>query len=127
MALLYLGGIVLAIMFKLKIGPFATPVLLNTYVVTQKVTTFDLNPICQKVAFVRITDHAYVRVPHEVRVTIIDQIARKSCSVKGLLFWGDTKLVTNMKTSGQCSITVEIDSCDTQMTVDVFGFNGTEQ
>lgn len=129
LVLLYLGGIVLAILSKLNKGPFAIPKLVNTHLLTSEVSTFDLSPACKKVAYVNVRA-APSSAPHltgpdyhaKITVSIVDFIGRKSWMSKHQLVWKNTRHNFSVRTSARCSITVEVEKYKAPMLVEVYGF-----
>lgn len=129
LVLLYLGGIVLAILSRLNKGPFAIPRLVNTHLLTSEVTTFDLSPTCKKVAYVNVCA-APSPAPHltgpdyhaKITVSIVDFIGRKSWMSKDQLVWKNTRHNFSVKTSARCSVTVEVEKYKAPMLVEVYGF-----
>lgn len=134
LVLLYLGGIVLAILSKLQKGPFAVPKLVNTHLLVSNVTTFDLNPTCKKIAYILVkvapsghggVDQTYLTGPSyhpRLCVTVIDFINRKSESSRNTLIWKFSKHNFSMKTSGRCSVTVEVETYAAPLLIEVYGF-----
>lgn len=124
----------LAILSKLQKGPFAVPKLVNTHLLVSSVATFDLTPTCKKIAYVLVrvapsghggANQAHITGPSyhpHLCVTVIDFINHKSESSRNTLIWKLSRHNFSMKTSGRCSVTVEVETYAAPLLVEVYGF-----
>lgn len=110
-------------------GPFHKPILMNGRLLSSGFITFDLNPTCHNLAYVKLSYYPEPSVDtstlgvEDTQVSVLDYGTFIEKTVKSRMVCGTAihTFSTNIK-AGRCSITVKRSRPSHPMFIEVFGF-----